>query len=138
MKVERSATPPPATFLWKMIISKIQPRFTRQKKGHEFFAVSRGYFDKNIRPFLTEIWWGDTPQSGISYDVLEMNALADKIVERNGRPAKKGEETWDVKQKVPVLKLSKSSDLPTGISTVPSTEDELDKVLAQTMHRQQK
>ena len=116
----------------------MQPRFYRQKDVPEFFGVTRGTFNSQIRPCLPEIWLGDTPQSGIVYDIYDLNAHADIMKERNGRPARKGEETWDAKQKVPVLKLSKSSDLPTGISTVPSTEDELDKVLAQTMHRQQK
>ena len=61
MKVERGATPPPATFWKKMAISKTQPRFYRQKDVPEFFGVTRVFFDKYIRPSLTEIWWGDTP-----------------------------------------------------------------------------
>ena len=134
MKVERGATPPPATFWKKMAISKTQPRFLRQKEVPEFFSVSRGYFDKNIRPFLTEIWWGDTPQSGISYDVLEMNALADKIVERNGRPAKKGEKIWDVKQQV--SSLSNARVIPTGTLKGRASKDELGKALAP--HRKKK
>ena len=106
----------------------MQPRFYRQKEGPGFFGVSRGYFDKNIRPSLTEIWWGDTPQSGISYDVLEMNALADKIVERNGRPAKKGEKIWDVKQQV--SSLSNARVIPTGTLKGRSSKDVLGKALA--------
>ena len=121
-----------------MVIETTQPRFIRHKDAPAFFAVSRGFFDKSIRPWLTEIPLGDTPQSGIVFDVYDLHAHADIMKERNGRPAKKGEELWDAKQKVPVLKLSKSSDLPTGISTVLSTEDELDKVLAQMMRKQQK
>ena len=134
MKVKRGATPPPATFWKKMEISKIQPRFYRQKEVPKFFSVSRGYFDKYIRPSLTEIWWGDTPQSGISYDVLEMNALADKIVERNGRPAKKGEKIWDVKQQV--SSLSNARVIPTGTLKGRSSKAELDKALA--LHRKKK
>jgi hypothetical protein len=117
-----------------MAISKTQPRFIRQNKVPEFFAVSRGFFDKYIRPSLTEIWWGDTPQSGISYDVLEMNALADKIVERNGRPAKKGEKIWDVKQQV--SSLSNARVIPTGTLKGRSSKAELDKALA--LHRKKK
>ena len=77
MKVERGATPPPATFWKKMAILIIQQRFYSQKEVPKFFGKSRGFFDKHIRPYLTEIRWGDAPQSGVSYDVLEMNALAD-------------------------------------------------------------
>ena len=117
-----------------MAILKIQPRFLRQKEVPKFFGVSRGSFDKNILPSLTEIWWGDTPQSGISYDVLEMNALADKIVERNGRPAKKGEKIWDVKQQV--SSLSNARVIPTGTLKGRSSKDELGEALA--LHRQKK
>ena len=121
-----------------MALEKIQPRFVRQKDAPEFFGVSRGFFNKFIRPSLTEIWLGENPQSGIGFDLFQLNEFADRLVARNERPARKGEALWDAKQKALGLKSSKCSDLPTGISTVPSTEDELDKVLAQTMRRQQK
>ena len=120
-----------------MANSSTPKRLIRLKNAPEFFGVGRGFFDEFIRPSLTEIWLGDSPKSGIVFDVYDLHAHADIMKERNGRPAER-RETWDAKQKVPVLKLSKSSDLPTGISTVPSTEDELDKVLEQTMRRQQK
>jgi len=109
-------------------ITEMQPRFTRQKKVHEFFAVSRGYFDKNIRPFLTEIWLGDTPQSGIVYDNCDLHALADIIKERNGRPTKKGEKIWDVKQQV--SSLSNARVIPTGTLKGRSSKDVLGKALA--------
>jgi hypothetical protein len=121
-----------------MVIAKLQPRLVRQKDAPNFFGVSRGFFDKYIRSSLTEIRWGDLPQSGVSYDVLEMHAFADKMVARNERPARKGDISWDVNQKDVVLKLPKDNVLPTCTSKAPSTEDELDKVLEQTMRRQQK
>ena len=121
-----------------MTISNTPKRLIRLKNAPEFFGVGRGFFDEFIRPSLTEIWLGDSPKSGIVFDVYDLHAHADIMKERNGRPAKRGEELWDVNQKVLVLKLSKDSDLPTGISTEPSTEGELDKVLEQTMRRQQK
>ena len=138
MKVERGATPPPATFWKKMAILIIQQRFYRQKEVPGFFGVSRGYFDKNIRPSLTEIWWGDTPQSGISYDVLEMNALADKIVERNGRPAKKGEKIWDVKIENRDCTSSKDPALNSGMYKAPSSANELEKVLKLSQEKRRK
>ena len=121
-----------------MALEKIQPRFVRQKDAPEFFGVSRGFFNKFIRPSLTEIWLGENPQSGIVFDLFQLNEFADRLVERNGRPARKGEESWDVNQKDVVLKLPKDNVLPTCTSKAPSTEDELDKVLEQTMRRQQK
>jgi hypothetical protein len=119
-----------------MTISKIQPRLIRHKDAPEFFGVSRVYFDKFIRPSLGEIWWGDTPQSGISFDVLEMEALVVKIVERNGRPAQKGvDEIWDVKQQA----LSSSSDQALRIGTLRgrSSKDVLDKALEQHLKKKQ-
>ena len=78
-------------------MSDKQRRLLRQKDAPEFFGVSRGFFDKFIRPSLAEIWLGDTPQSGIVYDIYDLHAHADTMKERNGRPAKKGENKWDVK-----------------------------------------
>ena len=106
----------------------------KQKDAPDFFGVSRGSFAKYIRPSLTAIRWGDTAQSGISYDVLEMDALADKIVERNGVPAKRGEEIWDVKQ----LESGSSKEKipPIGKLRERSSGDVLEKALAQ--HRRKK
>ena len=94
------------------------------------------FFDKYIRPFLTEVRWGDSPQSGVSYDVLEMHALADNIVERNERPVKKGgNNIWGAKkhkvsssssERIPLICTSK------GLSST----NELDKALA--LHRKKK
>ncbi len=109
-------------------MSCLNQRFFKQEKASEFFGVSKGFFNKRIRPYLTEIRWGDNPQSGVSFDVLEMHALADRIVERNGRPARKGGmETWDVKQKV-----SSSLQERTPLTCLPkahSSEKELGEAL---------
>ena len=129
MKVERGATLPPPTFWKKMAISKIQPRFIRQKDVSEFFGVTRGFFDKHIRPFLIEIPLGDNPQSGIVYDSYDLHAHADIMKERNGRPARKGEnKTWDAKQQVSSLLKEKAPHI--GTLKEPSSASELDKALA--------
>ncbi len=101
----------------------------------KFFGKSRGFFDKHIRPYLTEIRWGDAAQSGISYDVLEMNALADKIVERNGRPAKKGE---NVKIENRDCTSSKDPALNSGMYKAPSSANELEKVLKLSQEKRRK
>ena len=88
------------------VMNSIQPRLIRHKNAPDFFGVSRTFFDKYIRPFLTEVRWGDSPQAGVSYDVLEMHALADNIVERNERPVRKGGNIWDAKKH----KVSSSSN----------------------------
>lgn len=77
-------------------MSFVQPRFVRQKDAPGFFGVSRPLFDKIIRPYLTEIWLGDSAQAGIVYDLIDLNAHADRIKASNGRPGKKGEgDIWD-------------------------------------------
>ena len=117
------------------IMNSIQPRLIRHKNAPDFFGVSRGFFDKYIRPFLTEVCWGDSPQSGVSYDVLEMHALADNIVERNERPVKKGgNNIWDAKQLVSNLAIAWV--IPTGTLKGRASKDELDKALA--LHRKKK
>ena len=74
----------------------VHPRFVRQKDAPVFFSVSRALFDRIIRPYLTEIWLGDSAQAGIVYDLIDLNAHADRIKASNGRPGKKGEgDTWD-------------------------------------------
>ena len=117
------------------VMNNIQPRLIRHKNAPDFFGVSRSFFDKYIRPFLTEVRWGDSPQSGVSYDVLEMHALADNIVERNERPVKKGEnDIWDAKQ---LVSSSSNAGVPqTGTLKGHSSKDELDKALA--LHRKKK
>ena len=116
------------------VMNNIQPRLIRHKNAPDFFGVSRSFFDKYIRPFLTEVRWGDSPQSGVSYDVLEMHALADNIVERNERPVRKGGNIWDAKQLV--SNLSNARVIPTGTLKGRSSKDELDKALA--LHRKKK
>ena len=73
-------------------------RFVRHKDAPRFFGVGLGKFNTDIRPHLPYIPMGNSPQSGIVYDIYDLHALADMMKERNGVPARKGEEAWDVKQ----------------------------------------
>ena len=77
----------------------IQPRFIRQKDAPEFFGITRATFDRIIRPYLTEIWLGGSAQAGIVYDIVDLNAHADRMKAHNGRPGKKGDgDIWDAKK----------------------------------------
>jgi hypothetical protein len=118
-----------------MVIETIQPRFIKHKDAPDFFGVSRGFFDQDIRPSLTEIRWGDSPQSGISYDVLELHALADRIVERNERPAEKGKSIWDGKQQVSSSLKEKIPNIGTLMGRSSATE--LEEALAQYRKKKQ-
>ena len=114
-------------------MNNIQPRFVRQKDVSNFFGVTRGYFDKHLRPLLTEIPLGNNPQAGIVYDLYDLHALADIMKERNGRPAKGG-NIWDAKQLVSNLSIARV--VLTGKSKGHSSTNELDKALAR--HRKKK
>jgi hypothetical protein len=115
-------------------MNNIDPRFVRQKNAPDFFDVSRGYFDKHLRPFLTEIPLGNNPQAGIVYDLYDLHALADIIKERNGRPAKGG-TIWDAKNHKVSSSLNERTPL-TCTSKGLSSTNELDKALAP--HRKKK
>ena len=121
-----------------MVIETIKPRFIKQKYAPDFFGVSRGFFDQYIRPFLTEIRWGNNPQSGVSYDVLEMHVLADRIVERNERPAEKGETSWDVKIESKDCTSLKDPVQKSGMFKAHSSVNELEKALKLSQEKRRK
>ena len=117
-----------------MATFNIPIRFIRLKDAPEFFGVARGFFDKFIRPSLNEIWLGETPQSGIVYDICDLHAQADIIKERNGRPAEKGKSIWDGKQQVSSSLKEKIPNIGTLMGRSSATE--LEEALAP--HRKKK
>jgi hypothetical protein len=56
--------------------------------------MDKNRFNQMVRPELTEIPIGD---QGIAFDRLELDLWVDYYIQRNGRPATKGEKPWDVK-----------------------------------------
>ena len=120
------------------MINSLQPRFVRQKDAPGFFGVTRQTFDRNIRPYLTEIWLGDTAQSGIVYDIYDLNARADIIKERNGRPAKKGANEWDAKIESEVCTSSKDPAQKSGMFKERSSANELEKALKLNQEKRRK
>ena len=65
-------------------------RFYRRRDAHLYLGMDRNRFDKEVRPYLTEIPIGT---QGIAFDRLEMDVFADDYKSRNGRPPKK-EAIW--------------------------------------------
>ena len=121
-----------------MAMALTQVRFIRQKDAPEFFGVTRQTFDRTIRPYLIEIWLGDTAQSGIVYDVYDLNARADIIKERNGRPAKKGANEWDAKIESEVCTSSKDPAQKSGMFKERSSANELEKALKLNQEKRRK
>ena len=121
-----------------MALEKIQPRFVRQKDAPEFFGVSRGFFNKFIRPSLTEIWLGENPQSGIVFDLFQLNEFADRLVERSERPARKGEEPWDAKIENRDCTSSKGPAQNSGMFKAHSSANELERALKLSQEKRRK
>ena len=120
-----------------MATFNIPIRFIRLKDAPEFFGVARGFFDKFIRPSLTEIWLGDTPQSGIVFDIYDLHAHADIMKERNGRPAER-REIWDVKIESEVCTSSKDPAQKSGMFKERSSANELEKALKLNQEKRRK
>ena len=65
-------------------------RFYRRRNAPLYLGMDRNRFDKEVRPYLTEIPIGS---QGKAFDRLEMDAWADDYKSRNGRPPRK-EAPW--------------------------------------------
>lgn len=60
----------------------IQPRFLRPADAAAYLGVARTFFDKHIRPALTEIPLG---KRALAFDRLELDQWVDDYKARNGR-----------------------------------------------------
>ena len=68
------------------------PRFIRFKHAPGYLAMDKNRFNREVRPYLTEIRIGI---QGIAFDRLELDAFAGHYKACNGRPGSKlGEEPW--------------------------------------------
>ena len=61
-------------------------RFLRLRDAPQYLGMDKNRFSREVRPYLTEIPIG---KQGIAFDRLEMDAWADRYIERKGRPPKK-------------------------------------------------
>jgi hypothetical protein len=57
--------------------------------------MDRNRFNAEVRPFLTEVPIGT---QGIGFDRLELDAWFEDYKSRNGRPAQKGDYSWDANE----------------------------------------
>jgi hypothetical protein len=68
------------------------PRLIRFKQAPSYLAMDKNRFNREVRPFVTEIRIGI---QGIAFDRLELDAFAEQYKKCNGRPSSKtGEEPW--------------------------------------------
>ena len=78
--------------------SQLLPRILRFRDAPAYLGMDRNRFNAEVRPHLTEIPIG---KQGIGFDRLELDAWVDEYIARNGRPARKGANTWDANDSRP-------------------------------------
>ena len=70
----------------------VLPRFIRFKDAPAYLGMDRNRFNREVRPFLTEIPVGI---QGIAFDRLDLDGWADEYKSRNGRPTADRRKPWD-------------------------------------------
>jgi len=65
-------------------------KFYRKREVHTYLGMDRNRFDKEVRPYLTEIRIGI---QGIAFERSELDRWAEYYMQRNGRPPRK-EGLW--------------------------------------------
>jgi hypothetical protein len=103
------------------------PRLIRFRDAPFYLGMDRNRFNAEVRPYLTEVPIG---KQGVGFDRLELDAWFDEYVARNGRPARKGNDTWDANE-FP----ASSRGAGYGISTNGSKDGEFAKALDQIASR---
>jgi len=98
------------------------PRVLRLRDIPKYLGVDINRFNREIRPFLTEIRIG---VQGIAFDRLEVDAWWEQYKSRNERPAARRIKPWDKQEECPVS----SSAAESGISTRESEAAEFAKAL---------
>jgi hypothetical protein len=109
----------------------ILPRIIRHRDAPKYLGVNTNYFNKNIRPYLTEVEFG--PQM-IAFDRCELDEWFDNYKASNGRPGKGKEAKEPCRQTTKKSRVSTKGE-KSGTSTKRSWEKELSQVLDQRITR---
>ena len=109
--------------------SEFQPRVVRFRDAPAYLGMDRNRFNAEVRPFLTEVPIGT---QGIGFDRLELDAWFEDYKSCNGRPAQKGEHSWDANESP-----ASFSGPGFGTSTNASSGGEFAKALAQLASKKQ-
>src|SRR2546423_8379759 len=107
-----------------------QPRILRFRDAPRYLGMDRNRFNAEVRPCVTEIPIG---KQGIGFDRLELDTWVDDYKSRNGRPARKGDKTWDAN-----ASPASSCGPGPGISTSASSGGEFARALAQLGSKRRK
>jgi hypothetical protein len=109
---------------------ELQPRVVRFRDAPAYLGMDRNRFNAEVRPFLTEVPIGT---QGIGFDRLELDAWFEDYKSCNGRPAQKGEHSWDANEYP-----ASFSGPESGTSTNASSGGEFAKALAQLASKKPK
>ena len=103
--------------------STVLPRLIRLRDAPHYLGMDPNRFNREVRPFLTEIPIGT---QGIGFDRLDLDAWFEDYNARNGRPGnqKGGTKPWDARRSRVSFK-----GMGYGISTRSSEEEEFAKAL---------
>ena len=101
----------------------IAPRLIRFRDAPHYLGMDRNRFNAEARPYLTEVPIG---KQGVGFDRPELDAWFEDYKSRNGRPARKGANTWDARE-CP----ASSGEAGLGMSTNASAGGEFAKALEQ-------
>ena len=107
----------------------LQPRLIRLRDAPYFFGMDKNRFNREVRPFLTEIRVG---KQGVAFDRLEMEAAAEDYKARNGRPTANFErrKLWDNANR-----QASPGVVGSGTSTKTSSERAFAKALERAISR---
>ena len=109
---------------------ELKPRVVRFRDAPAYLGMDRNRFNAEVRPFLTEVPIGT---QGIGFDRLELDAWFEDYKSCNGRPAQKGEHSWDANESP-----ASFSGPGSGTSTSTSSGGEFAKALAQLASKKPK
>jgi hypothetical protein len=105
----------------------IAPRIVRFRDAPRYLGMDRNRFNAEVRPYLTEVPIG---KQGIGFDRLELDRWIEDYIARNGRPARKGKNTWDAREYP-----ASSGGAVSGTSTNASAGGEFARALDQLKSR---
>ena len=105
-------------------------RVVRARDAPRYLGMDRNRFNAEVRPYVAEVSIGT---QGVGFDRLDLDSWFEEYKSRNGRPARKGDETWDAN-----AYPDSSCEPDTGISTNASSGGEFAKALAHLSSKKQK
>lgn len=111
--------------------TNINPRIIRLRDAPFYLGMNKNHFNAEVRPSLTEVKIGT---QGIAFDRLELDAWADDLMSRSGKPGTKKLEKIACQRK----SLASSRGATPGTSTKLSKEDAFAKALEQATKKKPK